>query len=63
MPGPKYPTFRADVNEITFSMNVVGAVYMAGVHVFNFTEVRLDDLKASIELGVETDSKGNLSYW
>ena len=36
---------------------------MAGVHMFNFTEVKVTDLKAQIELGVETDSKGNDSYW
>lgn len=63
IPGQKYPFVRFDMREVNFAIHVTGGVYMGGIHMFNFTEVRVDDLKIVVELGVETDPKSGADYW
>jgi hypothetical protein len=49
------------VRDINIVARVTGGVFMGGLHMFNFTEISVNDLRLKFEIGVENDGKA--SFW
>ncbi len=62
VPGDKYPSLNMEVSDIEIAARVTGGVFMGAMHMFNFTEIKVEGLKLKLQLGVETD-KNNASFW